>query len=446
MKVTKLYDSISPDNTRIVSLDKTKLTIENHEEGKSEIIEKEFDSEEKALDEYYKKMWETVGEGYNIEEEPFKGTTKLFDSQSDKICILTVDNTKLVTENIHKEKSKIAEKEFDSNKSAAKEYEKKVWANLKKGYIARNRDAKPGEALFHYFLGGCYDGALGFENTPKGIYIYRPDKQPKSIPDTLILLNKDGYQQNTVNLPQVIVPTMQYHTPTNRLYIRGWHDIYKYNPDTQEFILLLKNENKPMSFLSVQNDHIAYGSHPHWMIEDKHGNIIHQQTFNAKILSGSFPFCATLSKNGKTLAMSCEEGKVELLEAATGQLIKSIEGDFRTVGQMEFTDEDNILVIQEIYGKWTIRYFDIKTGKELQFKGLIIPAYSKETSAFCFNANESLMVQQDNWWIYVFDYKQKKHLYTFKLEHCVKRANIRFIDENILGVRTDYGCFSLYKI
>ncbi|MDR2919365.1 MAG: hypothetical protein LBV72_08390 [Tannerella sp.] len=443
MKKTKLYDSVSQDNVCILTLDKTTLTIVNTVDGNTTTSEKKYDSEEEALDEYYETKWSIVAEGYNEESESIKATTELVDPKSDKICIISIEQAKLITENVNKGKSKITEKEFDSNEKAVNEYEKKVWATLKKGYIAHNEEAKPGEALLHRFLSYCYDGALGFENTPQGIYIYRPDKE---MPDALVLLDRQGNLLNTIELPLQLLPSMQYHALTNNLYIQGWHDIYKYDLDTGEFTLLLKNENKPVSFLSVWNEYIAYGSHPNWILEDRLGKAVYRQKFDVKILSGSFPFCAVLSKNGKSLAMSCEEGKIQLYEMPAGKPVKIIEGDFPTVYQMEFVDGDKTLVVQESHGKWRIRYFNVETGEEIRYKGLIVPAYSKDTTGFCFNEDESLMVQQDNRWVYVFDYRLKKHLYTFELEHCVKRANVKFIDKNTLGVRTDYGCFSLYRI
>lgn len=443
MKIAKLYDSISPEERCIITLDQTRLTIENINDGKQSVIEKQFDNEDEALKNYYTHLWEVVAKGYNQEGEPFKGVTTLFDPESDKSSVISVEDTTLTTENISKGKSKITEKTFESNEKAAKEYEKKVWAVLKKGWIARNENVQEGGAIIHRIVNKYYDGALSFENTPLGIFVY---KAGENIGDaSLLLLDMQGNLSDTIELPQGLAWSIQYHAPTNKLYLK-LDQICTYDLAKKEFSTLLNIMDKPVRFLSVQSDFIAYGIHPDWVLEDKQGNGIHRQQFDVDILKGAFPFCASLSKKGDILAMSCKEGFIELLEATTGKSLKTIEADFPTVRQMEFVDDDRILVIQETHGKGRIRYFNTATDEELTFEGLELPAYSKNTTNFCFNVDESLMIQQNGWWMYVFDFKKKRHLYEFKLEHCGRFSRIKFIDYNTLGVSTDYGCFSLYKI
>jgi len=58
---------------------------------------------------------------------------------------------------------------------------------------------------------------------------------------------------------------------------------------------------------------------------------------------------------------------------------------------------------------------------------------------------ESKLILSQGNWVYIYDYQNKKYLDSFKIEHAVKTISIKFIDDD-LGVRTDYGCFSLYKV
>lgn len=373
---------------------------------------------------------------------------KFYDPQLDKVCVLTLDKTKLITENINKGKSRITEKEFPSEKEALKQCEKKEWATLKKGFVMKNDNPKKGEAVFHYFVSTGYTGALTFDNTPEGIFVYKlGERDDSEIFDCfIVLLDTNANLKETIKLPQNLPWRIKYHKPSNNLWLDLSHDIYKYNLEDKKFTKVLVNGDNPISFLSVQETNIAYGSHPLWILEDDKGKILQKQNFDVEILLGSFPFYATLSKDGGVLAMSREEGKIELIDSRSGELKNTIQNNFRTVRQMEFVSNDKILVVQETHGKWKIRFFDVDTCQEIDFSGLDIPGFSKDSDNFCFNADESLMIKQQGWWIYVFDFIDKKFLYEFKLEHCVRRAGVKFIDNDTLGARTDYGCFSLYKI
>ena len=106
---------------------------------------------------------------------------------------------------------------------------------------------------------------------------------------------------------------------------------------------------------------------------------------------------------------------------------------------------NEMLVVREQYGTWGMRYFDLARNEEVKMESLDIPEYTKEVRTFCFNEDQSILVlvQQTN--AYVFDFKAKKLLHNFGIEHTVKTCGIKFAGEKI-GVRTDYGCFSLYHI
>jgi len=43
------------------------------------------------------------------------------------------------------------------------------------------------------------------------------------------------------------------------------------------------------------------------------------------------------------------------------------------------------------------------------------------------------------------DFNTKTFLHSFDLQHVVKTCNIKFVGEK-LGVRSDYGCFSIYNV
>ena len=71
--------------------------------------------------------------------------------------------------------------------------------------------------------------------------------------------------------------------------------------------------------------------------------------------------------------------------------------------------------------------------------------FPKDVNAFCFNADQTKLVLLLRAGVHVFDFVNKKLLNSFKIEHLVKKCEIKFVGEK-LGVRTDYGCFSLYNV
>ena len=74
--------------------------------------------------------------------------------------MLSLDKTTLITENINKGKSRTTEKILTDSETAIKEYNKKRFATLKKGYVELNDNPKKGEAFMHYYVGGGYTGCL----------------------------------------------------------------------------------------------------------------------------------------------------------------------------------------------------------------------------------------------------------------------------------------------
>lgn len=374
-------------------------------------------------------------------------TANLFEIGSDKSYIITLSGKKIITENINKEKSKTTEKEFPTQDEADSQYEKKRWELLKKNYIEKNETRKQGTPTLHYLAGQGYTGCLSFVNTPEGIFVYKHGwyNTATDQKDFLLLIDKQGNLKETIELPKVLPWDIRYCPNDNTLLMDVDHYIYKYSLRDKKFTRLISSFNRTASFISVSDNNIAYGSHPKMYVRNDSNDIIFEKDFEVEIIKGSIAFCAGLSKNGKILVFHNKEGEIELTDIQTGKLIRTIKGEFRMIDQMQFVDNDSTLVIREQYGKWCLHFFDVDKGAELAYPELSVPEYSPTIFSFCFNEDESILVQLHLTNAYVFDYANKKLLYSFPIEHCVKKAEAKFID-NQLGVRTDYGCFSLYNI
>jgi pyruvate formate-lyase activating enzyme-like uncharacterized protein len=145
------------------------------------------------------------------------------------------------------------------------------------------------------------------------------------------------------------------------------------------------------------------------------------------------------------LAFHNKVGEIQLINAMDGKVLTKITGDFIMVSQMEFTNNNNLLVVREQYGTWGMRYFDLSTNQEIKIKTLEIPEYTKDVNAFCFNSDQSKLVLVQRTRAYVFDFNERTYLHSFEIDHVVRTCDIKFVGDK-LGVRTDYGCFSIYNV
>ncbi|MDR1451691.1 MAG: hypothetical protein LBI57_05100 [Helicobacteraceae bacterium] len=369
----------------------------------------------------------------------------LVDIESEKMSILHFSNKKITVESGKNGKLKSLEKVFPNKEDAEKYFEKKEWELLKKGFVLQNADAPIGKPILHYFVGNYYTGALSFEQTPKGIYIYKANGADAET-DDLILIDIEGKLIDIINLPGKLAWDIQYNKSENELLFDLDHYIYKYNIIENKFNQCTKKDLKNMtSFISVSNNKIAFSTNPIIVVTDISGKKIFDFNYDANSIKGSIPFCSVLSKDGSLLAFHNKISEIAIHNANDGKIINKINGNFEMAEQMEFTEKDKILAVREQYGAWKMYYYNIETGKEIEYKKLEIPEYTKEVNNFCFNKSQTKLVltQRNN--IYVYDFIKKELLHSFKIMHSVKTIYPKFVGEQ-LGIRTDYGCFSIYNV
>jgi hypothetical protein len=372
----------------------------------------------------------------------------LIDNENGKISILRLLDKKVSIESGKTGKLKSTENEFPNNEDAEKYFEKKEWELLKKGFILQNNEASIGEPVLHYFVGGHYTGALSFEKTPNGIYIYKAtatyNNQEEKC-DTLLLIDCMGKLIDTIDLPNSLAWDIQYNYAGNELLMDLDHIIYKYSINENKFSQCTKGIKKMVSFISVSNDKIAFSTYPTIFITDMSGKNKLNYNYEVSEIKGSMPFCSVLSKNGSFLAFHNKIGEILIINTDNGKIMNTISGNFKMVKQMEFVEKDKTLAIREQYGLWKMYYFDIDTGKEIQYKTLDIPEYTKEVNNFCFNKAQTKLVLTQRKNIHIYDFNKKEIIQSFKIMHSVKTIFPKFIGEQ-LGIRTDYGCFSIYNI
>lgn len=370
----------------------------------------------------------------------------LFNDETDKVFTITLSGNKVIVENGKAGKTKATEKEFPTEEEAKAFFEKKEWEMLKKGFILRNENPSPGEPSLHYYVGLGYTGSLAFENTPNGIYVYKHGwfKTPTDQKDFLVLIDDRGNLKETIELPKILPWDIQFNAATNSMLLDIDHHIFEYELEHKIFRQLADmGRGSSVSFVAVSKEKTAFATNNNIQVRDNQKNTLLQQHFDAEIVNGSIPFSAALSRNGKLLALHNKMGEIKILSTLDGSLVNTIAGDFLKVTQMEFIDEDQHLAIlaRSMY------YFDVATGTVLTYQSLDpdIDSYSKDVQHFAFNADQSKLVLLNRTNAHIFDFKNKVLQHHFKVSHCVKRASPKFIGD-LLAFRTDYGCFSLYKV
>lgn len=368
----------------------------------------------------------------------------LSDAQTGKETTLRCDDVIFTTETNAGGKIKTTSKPAADAKAVSQLFFKKEWELLKKGAILHAGHAAAGEPLLHLFIGGGYTGCLSFEATPQGIYVYRCGGKEIGLQEELLLIDNKGWVKEVIALPKVLPWEICYERSTNQLLLDLDHYIYDYDLGSAAFRQLTDHLNQPASFVSVAAGVRAYATHPHYYIQRTHNSERIEAAFEIKIINGSIPFCANLSPDGKLLAMHNQEHHVAFIDTSTGQLTKTLELPFAMAERLVWTADGSELVVHEKYSH--LHFFNIATGQEVFYEGLAIPAYSKDLRDFCLNEDQSLLVCQQRTTAFVFDFINKQFLHSFPIQHCVKSAEIKFTDTRQLGVRTDYGCFSIYAL
>lgn len=370
---------------------------------------------------------------------------KLIDKHSNKLINLTLKDKILISETGKDNKLKTTEKEFLSKDEALKNFYKKEWEALKKGFVLNNENAEIGQPTLHKFIGGAYTGALALENSPSGIFVYEDKMQNAESVGIINLIDNFGTLLKTIALPKSLAWNMEYSADRNSLILDLDHYIYEFDIENGTFNNLGQEKSYVDSFISVAKDKIAFATLGKLCILDNQNKIIHASAYEVEVIKGTTPFCGKLSDDGKLLAFHNQVGEIQIIDATNGNLLSKINGKFEMVFQLEFTNDNKFLVVREQYGTWGMRYFDLSTNEEIEMKELEIPEFTKEVNAFCFNTDQTKLVLLQRVTAYVFDFTNKKLLSSFKIEHLGKKCEIKFVGEK-LGVRTDYGCFSLYKV
>lgn len=363
---------------------------------------------------------------------------------------LRVNGQILLSESVKNGKMRQTQKEFASTDEAQKACVKKEWESLKKGYVLQNANAKAGEASLHVYIGGGYTGALAFAGAEGELFVYKCGgyKEGGALDDFLVRLDASG----AVKQQQIILPkplAWQAERAGEILLLDLDHFIFKFDPATGEFSdlsqwLSFKNSKEFTSFVCAAKDTAAFAMFGQ-IFTFRGGEISPLAEYKSEMKSYAPILCAAISDEGTRLALHCKQNEIKILNTLNGEILNEIKGDFGIFDKICFLADGSVLGKERYAGRLVC--LDAASGERLN------PAWLRgecsEADELCVSSDglRLALISYDK--ACIIDLKSGNLQLSFELSHVVKRCEAKFErinDEEFLAVRTDYGCFSLYKI
>ena len=354
----------------------------------------------------------------------------------------------LLSESIKNGKTRQTQKEFASAGEAQKACVKKEWESLKKGYVLQNADAKAGEASLHVYIGGGYRGARAFAGAEGDLFVYKCGgyKEGGALDDFLIRLDASGAVKQQIVLPKPLA--WQAERAGEILLLDLDHFIFKFDPSSGEFSdlsqgLSFKNSKEFTSFVCAAKDTAAFAMFGQ-IFTLRGGEILPLAEYKSEMKSYTPILCAALDADGTRLALCCKQNEIKILNTLNGEILNEIKGDFGALSDVCFL-KDGSLLGREYYEGGLV-FFDAVGSRQTPawMRGECAKAQKIRISA---DGLRLALINYDK--ARVIDLKSGNLQLSFELSHVVKRCEAKFErinGEEFLAVRTDYGCFSLYKI
>ena len=362
---------------------------------------------------------------------------------------LRVEGQILASESIKNGKTRQTQKEFASAGEAQKACIKKEWESLKKGYVLQNANAKAGEASLHVYIGGGYTGALAFAGAGDDLFVYKCGgyKEGGALDDFLVRLDASGAVKQQIVLPKPLA--WQAEHAGEILLLDLDHFIFKFDPSSGEFSDLsqgssFKNSKEFTSFVCAAKDTAAFAMFGQ-IFTFRGGEISPLAEYKSEMKSYTPILCAALDTDGTRLALHCKQNEIKILNTLNGEILNEPRGDFGIFDKICFLADGSLLGKERYTSKLVC--LDIASGERLN------PAWLRgecdEADELCVSADGSRLALINYDKAHIIDIKSGNLCLSFELSHVVKRCEAKFErinGEEILAVRTDYGCFSLYKI
>lgn len=364
---------------------------------------------------------------------------------TNKIFTISLLKNKVTIEKTNKGKIQVTEKEFLTEEEAQAFFFKQEHAMLKKDYVLYNESAQMGEPVLYYFTASVYKACLSFENTPNGIFLYKHGSYAyrEDVPDYIICIDTLGNLKKTIELPLDLPWSINYNNSNHSLLLDFQKKSYEYFIDNDEFKELNQKNVLGTGFLSYANGVIVYIEDDEIIAQDNDNIILKRKFILEKDFTNEVSAYAKISASGNLLALHTKTGEIEIIHLKTGKTIKTVAGSFERVREMEFVNDDREIIVLEREGRWRIYFFSLENFKEIEYPDMGIPML--QISSFCLNKDQSILIVVQGSNVYIFDFKNKRKLHHFRVDHYCRHSTVKFIN-NLLGLRDDGGLFRIYKI
>ena len=361
---------------------------------------------------------------------------------------LRVQGQILLSKSIKNGKTRQTQKEFASIDEAQKACIKKEWESLKKGYVMQNADARPGETSLHVYIGGGYTGALAFASFEGENFVYKCGgyKENGSV-DFLTRLSAGGAIKGDIILPKPLA--WQAERAGEVLLLDLDHFIFKFDPATGEFsdlsqCLSFKNSKEFTSFVCAAKDTAAFAMFGQ-IFTFRGGEIAPLSEYKSEMKSYTPILCAAISGDGARLALHCKQNEIKILSTLNGEILNEIGSDFGIFDKICFLADGSVLGKE----RYTSKLVCLDTASGERLKPAWLQGEYAKADEFCIGADglRLALINYDK--ARVIDLKSGNLQLRFELSHVVKRCEAKFErinGEEFLAVRTDYGCFSLYRV
>ncbi|WP_298023024.1 hypothetical protein [uncultured Campylobacter sp.] len=362
---------------------------------------------------------------------------------------LRVQGQILLSESIKNGKTRQTQKEFASIDEAQKACAKKEWESLKKGYVMQNADARPGETSLHVYIGGGYTGALAFASFEGENFVYKCGgyKEGEALDDFLIRLNASGAIKQQTLLPKPLA--WRAERAGEILLLDLDHFIFKFDPARGEFSdlsqgLSFKNSKEFTSFVCAAKDTAAFAMFGQ-IFTLRGGEISPLAEYKSEMKSYTPILCAALDADGTRLALCCKQNEIKILSTLNGEILNEIRGDFGIFDKICFLADGSVLGKERYTGKLVC--LDTASGERLNPVWLRDECAEADELCISEDGSRLALISYDK--ARIIDLKSGNLQLSFELSHVVKRCEAKFErinGEEFLAVRTDYGCFSLYRV
>jgi len=266
-------------------------------------------------------------------------------------------------------RERVTLRDHDDAEVALRWIVKEEWARLKKGMVLLDPSAAPGEPRLHSFVGGPYTGALAIAPVKGGGFVCNRFAEPSGDRfagrDEMVHVSPGGEITAGPALPVGGLVWKAEQVPGTDavlLQVDGGVVRWRLGGDTAEEVL--PHRPNP-GFLGIGGGRLAgYDGADAVVLSLDGGAELLRVPAQAALHGGHSPQMeATLSRDGRLLALCARPGEITVLDVASGTPRQVLRGDFAMVHRMDFLPDGRRLLVSEAYGRWSLRCLDIGTGQ-----------------------------------------------------------------------------------